>query len=134
MRTPADYSKPYHRLTIALLLCAAVSMQTLSLRAQPFAAQPAEQMDHTPRTLTGTVTDPHHEPLKGAIVKLQVGDSTAISTYITGPDGRYVFKRLDGNTDYKVWVTFRERTSKSREISKFNSNMDTVIDFSVEPF
>jgi hypothetical protein len=133
MRTPASCFKLHPHIAFALLLCA-VPLQTPSLCAQPSANQPFEQTDHTPRTLSGTVTDPHHEPLKGAVVKLQVGDSSAITTYITGPDGRYIFKRLDGNTDYKVWVTFRERTTKAREISKFDSKMDTVIDFSLEPF
>jgi hypothetical protein len=133
MRTLVIKSKLNRSFSLVLLACA-VPVGAMPFSTRPLAAQPFEQMDHTPRTLTGTVTDPHHEPLKGAVVKLQVGDSTAITTYITGPDGHYIFKRLDGNTDYKVWVTFRERTSKTRVISKFDSKMDTVIDFSLEAF
>jgi hypothetical protein len=108
----------------------------LLLGLLPLSALPAQPMqtDHHPRTLTGTVTDPQHEPLKGAVVKLQVGDTSTITTYITGPDGRYIFKRLDGNVDYRVWASFRERTSKSREISKFDANMDKEINFTLETF
>ena len=91
-------------------------------------------IDHTTRELTGTITDHQHEPLRGAVVKLQEGDSPNIVTYITGPDGRYRFRRLDGNTDYRVWVTFRDRTSKPRDISKFDDRMDKVIDFEVATF
>ncbi len=91
-------------------------------------------VDTRTRDLSGTVTDPHHEPLRGAIVQLQQDGSANIATYITGDDGRYRFLRLDGNLDYRVSVKFRERTSHPRNISKFDSNMHKVIDFTMEPF
>lgn len=91
-------------------------------------------VDNRTRELSGTVTDHQHEPLRGAVVKLQEGDTPNIVTFITGQDGHYRFRRLDGNTDYRVWVTFRERTSKPKSISKFDGNMDKVIDFTVETF
>ena len=122
MRSSAFISKLSGSLTLALLICVLPSSALQS------------QTDRAPRTLTGTVTDPHHEPLRGAVVKLQVGDTATITTYITGPDGRYIFKRLDGNVDYKVWATFRERTTKAHEISKFDSKLDKVVDFSIETF
>jgi hypothetical protein len=125
MRTLQHHPKT-PRLALGLLL------SLLPMSATP--AQPMQMGGHSVRTLTGTVTDPHHEPLKGAVVKLQVGDTSNITTYITGPDGRYIFKRLDGNVDYKVWATFRERTSKAREISKFDTNMDKEVDFTLETF
>jgi Carboxypeptidase regulatory-like domain len=86
------------------------------------------------RDLSGTVTDPHHEPLRGAIVQLQVGDSPNISSYITGDDGRYRFLRLNGDLDYRVWVKFRDRTSHPRSLSKFDTNLHKVIDFTIESF
>ncbi|WP_182275741.1 carboxypeptidase-like regulatory domain-containing protein [Granulicella sp. 5B5] len=94
------------------------------------------QIGVNPRTreLSGTVTDHQHEPLRGAVVKLQEGDTPNIVSYITGQDGRYRFRRLNGNTDYRVWVTFRERTSKSKSISKFDEQMNKVIDFTMETF
>jgi hypothetical protein len=129
MRTPKH--NPRTPLVAMALLLGLLPLSALP--AQPLAA-PEQMSGHTLRTLTGTVTDPHHEPLKGAVVKLQTGDTSNITTYITGADGRYVFKRLDGNVDYKVWATFRERTSKPREISKFDNNMDKEIDFTLETF
>lgn len=86
------------------------------------------------RTLSGIVTDPHHEPLRGAIVELQEGDSANIVSYVTGPDGRYHFLRLKGNQDYSVWAKFRNRESKHRSVSKFADKPEQVIDFELETF
>jgi hypothetical protein len=94
----------------------------------------AQAMQHTFRDLSGTVTDPGHEPLRGAIVQLEADGSHDVLTYITEEDGRYHFKRLSGETNYRVWVVFRKRNSKAHEISKFDDHMDKVINFTIEAF
>jgi hypothetical protein len=86
------------------------------------------------RTLSGMVSDPHHEPLRGAIVELQEGDSANIVSYVTGADGRYHFLRLKGNQDYSVWAKFRNRESKHRSVSKFADKPEQMIDFELETF
>jgi hypothetical protein len=86
------------------------------------------------RNLSGLVTDPGHEPLRGAIVEIQAGEGTPVESYITGEDGRYHFKRLNSEMDYTVWVIFRKRHSKSKSISKFDSKEDKVINFTIESF
>ncbi len=91
------------------------------------------QEHHTLRDLTGTVTD-GHEPLRGAIVQLEAEGSHEVLTYVTEDDGRYHFKRLIGEQDYRVWVVFRKRHSKTHEISKFDDHLDKVINFTIEPF
>jgi hypothetical protein len=113
-------------------LFAALLCSVPALHAQN--APNGQDMNPHTRDLSGTVTDPHHEPLRGAIVQLQEGDSPNIATYITGDDGRYRFLRLNGNMDYRVSVKFRDRTSHPRNISKFDSNLHKVIDFSIETF
>jgi hypothetical protein len=62
-----------------------------------------------PRTLTGTVTDNNREPLRGAIVELQNPSDNSVQTYLTDRDGHYVFKHLNSEADYRVWVVFRGR-------------------------
>jgi hypothetical protein len=86
------------------------------------------------RTLSGIITDPRHEPLRGAIVELQEGDSANIVSFVTGPDGRYHFLRLKGNQDYSVWAKFRNRESKHRSVSKFADKPEQMIDFELETF
>jgi hypothetical protein len=83
------------------------------------------------RTLTGTITDAGHEPIRGAVVELRNSRTNLVITYITDTTGQYNFKRLDGNTDYAVWVLFRGRRSRTRSISMFDSHMAKVIDFTV---
>ena len=80
------------------------------------------------RTLTGTVVDRQHEPLRGAVVQLQnqAGAGTVIS-YITGADGAYTFKRLDPGTDYKFWAAYRGHKSRSKTLSHFDMKPNKVV-------
>jgi hypothetical protein len=87
-----------------------------------------------PRTLTGTVTDTSHEPIRGAIVELQNSANNSIETYLTTADGHYIFKRLNSETDYRVWVVFRTRHTPARSISKFDSHPAKVIDFKISSY
>jgi hypothetical protein len=102
------------------------------LGALPIAAQMPTQA--TTRTLSGTVVDASHEPVRGAVVEVRNEGSHQLTTYITEANGTYSFKRLDGNTDYVVWVVYRGRHSPSHAISKFDSHMDKVIDFTIRTF
>jgi len=104
----------------------------LMLGALPVAAQMPTQA--TVRTLTGTVTDTSHEPIRGAIVELRNEGSHSLVTFITEANGNYTFKRLDGNADYVVWVVFRGKQSPTHTISKFDSHMAKVIDFTVRTY
>jgi len=99
----------------ALLLCSASSLA-----------------QNTFRTLSGTVTDQHHEPLSGAVVEVQNdGDKTVIS-YITDRAGHYEFRRLNSGADYNFWATYRQRRSNSHYLSKFNSKATPVVDLTVK--
>lgn len=104
----------------------------LMLGALPVAAQMPTQA--TVRTLTGTVSDPSHEPIRGAVVELRNESSRELISYITETNGSYDFKRLDGNADYVVWVVFRGRHSSTHTISKFDSHMAKVINFTVRTY
>jgi Carboxypeptidase regulatory-like domain len=83
------------------------------------------------RNLSGTVTDHQHEPLKGAVVEVENGVTLGVVSYITNRDGKYSFRRLDGDTDYRLWVTFRGRRSKVRHLSQFDSNRPKTINFAL---
>jgi hypothetical protein len=105
---------------------------SLAISSNPLHAQTMD--GHKLRNLSGIISSPDHEPLKGAIVELQEGDGAAIKSYITSQNGEYHFNRLNSDADYKVWVVFRTRHSKSKDISKFDDHLDKVIDFTVETF
>ena len=81
------------------------------------------------RSLSGTVTDRRHEPLNGAVVEVENGVTHRVVSYITNRDGKYRFRRLDVDTDYRLWVNFHGRRSKVRELSQFDSNRSKIINF-----
>jgi hypothetical protein len=106
-------------LSVTALVCSAPAM--------------AQHPKSTLRSLTGTVTDTSREPLRGAVVQLQNPDNNSVESYLTDTDGHYNFKRLSGDSDYNVWVVFRGHRTPSRSISKFDSHLAKVIDFTVKP-
>ena len=99
-------------------------------------ATPARSQTPQPtlRSVNGTITDSGNEPIRGAVVELRNGATNGVVTYITDATGRYNFKRLDGGADYEVWVLFRGNRSTTRSISKFDSKMVKVIDFTVRTY
>jgi hypothetical protein len=82
----------------------------------------------TLRNLMGTVHDRHHEPLNGAVVEIENENTKSVISYITDRNGRYSFKRIDGEVDYRVWCTYRGQRSKVRELSQFDSHHNATID------
>lgn len=122
-------NEPQHRWIGTAAVCVA---SCLMLSALPAATQMPTQI--TTRTLSGTVTDTSHEPIRGAVVELRNVASREVVTYITEQNGEYNFKRLDGNADYEVWVVFRSYHSPTHSISKFDSHMTKVINFAVRTF
>jgi len=129
MPTIARTSEPQHPWIAILAVFVAVCLMLGSI---PLAAQMPTQA--TMRSLSGTVTDEGHEPIRGAVVELRNESSQALVTFITEPNGSYNFKRLDGNADYVVWVVFRGKHSATHTISKFDSHMEKVIDFTVKTY
>ena len=129
MPTLVRTTQPHHPWIATIAVCVGVC---LMLGALPVAAQMPSQA--TLRTLSGIVTDTNHEPIRGAVVELRSESSQALMTYITDASGNYNFKRLDGNTDYDVWVVFRGRHSPTHTVSKFDSHMTKVINFTIRTY
>ncbi|MCU1323160.1 MAG: hypothetical protein JWM43_2809 [Acidobacteriaceae bacterium] len=86
---------------------------------------------HNYRDLTGTVTDPQHEPLRGAVVQVHDDNTLATLSYITDRDGHYSFLRLNGDANYHVWATFRSHESAKHDITPFDTSKSKVIDLVV---
>ena len=117
-------SSPRIGRTIKLLtrttLCAALLCIHLPLHAQPGF-----------RTVTGTVTDTHHEPLAGAVVQLHDDNTGSVISYLTNRTGRFIFKRLSTDDDYQVSATFRNRHSRPKFVSKFDSKTTRSLSFTL---
>lgn len=109
-----------------------IAITTLWLRAEPASSQNMPQL--SARSLSGTITDAGHEPIRKAVVELRNVSTGEVVTYITDNGGHYNFRRLNGNVDYEVWVQFRGIRSPTHSISKFDSHMTKVIDFAVRTY
>ena len=116
--------------------CVVAVTVAMTVAAALVGALPARSQMPNPsvRSLSGRVTDSSHEPIRGAIVELRNSDTREVVTYITDESGRYNFKHLDGNVDYDVWVIFRGQPGATRSISKFDSHMIKVINFTVRVY
>jgi hypothetical protein len=86
------------------------------------------------RTVSGVVSDPDHEPIRGAVVRLENNGTHEVTSFITNADGRFVFHRLDSHTDFRIWATFRNQKSAFHNISMFDDHLDKVIDITLRPY
>lgn len=108
-----------------LTLAAAALLCVLPLRAQ---------QAPTHRDISGTVTDTSHEPLRGAVVELHNPATNSVISRLTDAAGHYDFKHLDGNTDFTVTAAYRGHAGRPHSISKFDSHLDTHVDFAIKPY
>jgi carboxypeptidase family protein len=108
------------------LLVAVLAVMALLLRGALLSGQP------TLRNLTGTVQDRHHEPLNGAVVEIENENTKGVISYITDRSGRYSFKRIQGEVDYRVWFTYRGQRSRVRELSQFDDHPNATINLMVK--
>ena len=107
----------------------------LTLAAALFCVVPIHAQKATSfRTISGIVTDTSHEPLRGAAVELRDPASNALISRLTDTTGHYTFKRIDSNTDYTLRAVYRGHESRLHTISKFDSHLEKVIDFTIKPY
>jgi hypothetical protein len=86
------------------------------------------------RTVSGIVSDPDHEPIRGAVVELENSSTHEVISFITAADGHYIFHRIDSHTDFRIWATFRNQKSAIHNISMFDDHIDKVIGISLRPY
>ena len=70
--------------------------------AAPIFAASLLYAQHENRSLSGIVTDKQSEPLRGAVVQAHNLETHTVVSFITGRNGQYSFRRLDGDCDYKI--------------------------------
>ena len=83
------------------------------------------------RDVSGTVTDEHHEPLRGAVVYCENDATQEVVTYLTDRGGNFRLRRLSGDLDYHVWAMYRGVVTKKRFLSKFDAKSQREMDFVV---
>ncbi|MBY0504854.1 MAG: carboxypeptidase-like regulatory domain-containing protein [Bryobacteraceae bacterium] len=124
------------------LLLAAMAILTSLLIAQgqynsnkppPFFKGEKRKDDGTVRTLQGTVKLPDDSPIEAAVVKLKNVKTLQVRSFITKPDGSYLFGGLSTNADYEIWADHDGKSSETRTLSVFDSRKIAIINLKVEP-
>lgn len=108
-----------------------ISMVLILVSCWSVACQPNGFAQPPLRNVIGIITDQHRVPLKGAVVQVRNVGTNGVLSYITGPDGRYSFKRLEGDSDYRIWAKVHGRQSRTRSLSMFDSNKTKTINFTI---
>src|ERR1700723_3587122 len=133
-RAPSSGARPFnsgHRLPG---LSASRAIVAMKIVAALLLCTPPIFCQLTLRNLTGTVKDRQHEPLRGAIVQVDNEETKNVISYITDRSGQYSFKRLEGETDYRVWSTYRGQRSRAKSLSKFDSHQNSTINLTIKSY
>ena len=84
------------------------------------------------RLLTGKVLDGGDSPLPNAVVYLTNTRTSAVKTYIVGPDGAYRFPALQPTIDYEVYAQYNKRKSGTKTVSQFDDRQQVYIDLKID--
>jgi hypothetical protein len=84
------------------------------------------------RLLTGKVLDGGDNPLPNAVVYLTNTRTSAVKTYIVGPDGAYRFPALQPTIDYEVYAQYNKRKSGTKTVSQFDDRQQVYIDLKID--
>ena len=80
------------------------------------------------RDVTGIVTDARGNALPKVAVQRKNTSNLTVRSYITGKDGRYYFALLNDDIDFTLRAKYRNWWSKTRTLSKFNSEIHPEVD------
>jgi hypothetical protein len=107
---------------VLALLASTFGLSTVT--AVPLAAQ---QRGAVQRIIEGKVENKDGSPIKGAVVYLKDGHTSAVRSAISGDDGGYRFGQLSLSTDYELWASSEEKKSPTKSISSFDSKSQFTI-------
>ncbi len=119
----------FRRLTVAMTLGLSLPVGFATTLVPVASAQSRGPVE---RIAKGRVLDKSGAPIKGAVVYLRDGRSTAVKSAITTDDGSYRFVQLSQGVDYDLWAQIDEKKSKTRSISSFDSKNELLLDLTIE--
>jgi hypothetical protein len=104
----------------------------VSNKPPPFFKGDKKKDDGTMRGLQGTVKTADDVAIEGAVVKLKNVKTLQVRSFITRPDGSYLFAGLSTNADYEVWADHQGKSSDLRTLSVFDSRKLAIINLKVD--
>ena len=116
------------------VLTLALSFGVAVVTPVPFAGTTAEAQSRGPvqRVVMGKVENKSGAGIKGAVVYLRDGRTSAVKSAIAEDDGTYRFVQLSQGVDYELWAQSNEKKSKSKNISSFDSKNEFTINLTID--
>ena len=114
-------------LTLGLTLSLGIAIP--SLATLPAVAQARGPVQ---RVIKGKVADKGGAGIKGAVVYLRDGRTSAVKSAIADDDGEYRFVQLSQGTDYEIWAQSDDKKSKTHTISSFDTKNEFVIALTID--
>jgi hypothetical protein len=107
---------------VALFILVASAGLQGQAREDPFVRYPAEtrREPQVMKNLLGQVLDQNNNGLARAMVHLKNKRSLEVKTRITDPEGNYIIRGLDRDTDYEVHAEFKGASSNPKNVSSFD--------------
>lgn len=106
---------------------------SFGLSAGPLAITAAAQnRGPIERVVKGKVTSKDGAPIKGAVVYLRDGRTSAVRSAISEENGTYRFVQLSQGVDYDLWAQIDQNKSKTRSISSFDSKNEFNLDLQID--
>jgi hypothetical protein len=109
---------------LAIVLCGCLS--------RGMAADKKDKETANERTVTGTVTDGHDNPVNGAVVYIENKKSMQIRSFITKEAGGYYFHSLSPDVDYQLHAEYNGASSPNKTLSSFDSRKQAVLNLKLK--
>ncbi len=109
-----------------------ISLLFLLIAAPALPFQKNKKEDTGTRSVQGVVTDPNDNPVEGAVVQMKNTKTLQVRSFITRPDGNYIFQGLNTNIDYELKADGAGMSSPVKRLSSFESRTKAVINLKLE--
>lgn len=119
-------------LVFAALLPALLPAQT---REEPYVRFPAppKREQQAMKNLSGQVVSGDNQGVAQSVVHLKNKRTAEVRTRIAGPDGRFVIRGLDRDTDYEVHAEFQGAVSDKKTVSSFDDRDEIQVTLELKP-
>ena len=84
------------------------------------------------REIEGIVRDHQGRPLSGAVVQMESVETLQVRSFRTQASGKYHFAGAFNFEDYRLHALYHGGWSKSRYLSRFNSENPAIVDLTVK--
>lgn len=94
---------------------------------------PAKREAPATKSLSGQVVDAQKTGVAQAVVHLKNKKTNEVRTRIAGPEGRFVIRGLDRDTDYEVHAEFQGSASDKKNLSSFDDRDELQVTLELKP-